>query len=109
MPGVVEKAEEKEYPPAEALMSPGRYFQGFLLPSGVPMLFHNGPRDSKLQACWRHKSLNDNHDGPRDSMLGMSVLEVVQTWVNQIRKALFISISLCLEILYNASFLDAVL
>lgn len=42
MAGVMDKVEEKEHPPAEAFMSPGRYFQGFLFPSGVPMLFHNG-------------------------------------------------------------------
>ena len=59
--------------------------------------------------CWQHKSRNDNCDGPRDSMLGIWILEVVQMWVNWVRKALFISVSLWLEILYNASFLDAFL
>lgn len=68
MAGMVEKVEEKEHPPAEAFMSPGRYFQGFLSPSRVRMLFHNVIQNS---ICWQHKSRNDNCDGPRESMLGI--------------------------------------
>lgn len=62
---------EKRRPPVEAFMAPGRYFQGFLSPSRVPMLFHNKYVIQKLHVLAAQKLLNDNCDGPRESMLGI--------------------------------------